>query len=199
MVGCGSISAQQFATVEVDPRLWEGPYVFFAGSINDVPVTAEDTLLRIQLASGFDTIRNNSTIILCRMKPGKRYRLRFNPCSSYEFLPVKNPKMGLLRTRITGSDTTVYQVGFSILRPVTTRKRDRYYYEVPSGMCSFSAKHLRLELGRENVVTGHYFHYLHGEKMTLHYDHTSGQSRLTLDGYVRGTRYRRNRVYYDVN
>ena len=166
----GFISAQPYAQVEVDSRLWDGPFVFFSGSINGVPVTSADTLLRIPLSPRFDTIINQGNTILCRMRPGRRYLLKFNPCSSYEFLPVKKPKQGMVRTRIVDASDNLYYVSSISSRPTPKGKKDHYYYDPPSAMCPFSRKDLQIIDQDETVVAEYFFHFLHGEKVTLHYN-----------------------------
>lgn len=192
----GISSAQKYVIVEVDPKLWEGPFVFFSGSINGVSISKTDSLLTIPLAPQFDTIINQGQTILCRMLPGRRYQLKFNPCSSYEFLPINKPKQGMVRTRITGASGRLYNVSVMYPRPILTGKKDRYFYDPPSSMCPFSRKTFKVIDEDEEVVLQYLFHFLHGEKVTLHYNASNLNSSIVIDGYVKGTKYLRTKVYY---
>lgn len=190
-------TAQQYATVHVDTTNLHVLPISWEFTLNDTPITRFDSVVKVPIVAGFDTLRFSGGLpILCRLRPGRHYLLRTNTCSSYEFLPLKNPKNGMLRTRITGVDSIRYHVSELYPRPVPRSGKDQYYYEPPSAMCPFFRKDLELVNSREETLASHAFHYLHGEKLTLHYNVATGDSYLTLDGYARGKRYQRKRVYY---
>lgn len=194
------LQAQNYVTVEIDTLFWKYDFNHAPKSINGVPITRKDTVIQVLLAPEFDSVQfAGDGFVRCRFRKGERYLLRFNPCSSYELLPVHDAKPGMLRTRIMGSDTNQFFISELYPRPILKNEKDEYYYEPPSGMCQFARRDFELVNEKGEMVTKISFHYLHGEKMTLHYNSDSEKSSITLDGYAKGRRYLKTRVYYDEN
>lgn len=139
----------------------------------------------------FDTILcykngKQASISLLKFKQNTEYLIRINPCSFYDIAPVRNPKKGVVRYNyISSKNDSIYALLDFCSQKINARKKTNYFSFISSAMCVFGKKKIALlDSKTQEELSSVYFHFLHGEKLTLNYNREKQKQNITLDGYI---------------
>lgn len=185
--------------------------------INGKKIAYTGSMIKVPLhPSGIDTIRmkfsdSTSRILNTHLKAGEQYEIRFNPCSSYEIMPVKHKDQPETQVRMVlrnRPDSTWVSAGtnegtYMIPENAFDHADSTLYLKSASiGFCPFSSRHFFVCSGsppssrpkeaveysdaRWKQCEAPALQFLSDERFSIIYDFRTKKYTVTFDGYVSG-------------